>query len=304
MVTRLAIVILLVAIAILLVITPIQSLVDGYRARYNLARLISGHTPTPTRHGWVPSPCRVVLVSGSIGSNRPWTHITHRRLLAYGHRFGYSYRYFTTTICSEAPAIWQKIYALREELNQDVDAVVWIDDDVLITSPRSIESYLAMTDRSIIVSADLPSSGRLFPGGSSWNVFNTGVIILRCNSVTRNLLDAVIAGRTRLDDGYFNHHLYHEQSVLTHHVYTSCPDEIFILPHRHLQTLAITQEWQPGDFSYHAAGMTSSNRTYHLDRMDRLSRLDFIPESTPQESLEDPGVVQVVEAFDHRPLAE
>lgn len=203
----------------------------------------------------------ITLVSGSIDHHgtRVWTPYSKQRFDEYAKYHGYNTYYFTKPINPEAPSIWQKVHAVREALLQDdCQVVVWIDDDIIITTPqRPIQDFLAMTDKAMIFSMDIgkqPGEENLGRPQDYCNIINSGLFIIRKTPQTLAFLDDVIDGRKDLYKGYFNTYPYHEQSVMIYYLYSKYRDDFALMPMGYLQTIYATGNWRPEHFSLHLAG--------------------------------------------------
>ena len=227
-------------------------------------------------------PEEITLVMGSIDHNRTrlWTPFSKQRFEEYAEYHGYNKYYFTQPLDPEAPSIWQKVYAVYQALQQDnCQVVVWIDDDIIITTPqRPIEDFLGMTDKPMIFSMDIdpkPNEEPLRPFENYCNVINSGLFIIRKTPETLSFLEDVITGRTTLYDGYFNHHPYHEQSVMTYYLYSKYPDNFALMPSGYLQTIYKTSQWRPEHFSLHLAGENALSRYHVMKRVLDNTKIQY-----------------------------
>ena len=219
-------------------------------------------------------PKEITLVMGAIDHNgtRLWTGFSKQRFDEYAAYHGYATYYFTKPINPEAPSIWQKIYAVQQALQQpDCQAVVWIDDDIIITTPqRPVEDFLAMTDKPMIFSMDIgkkPDEHPNEPVENYRNVMNSGLFIIRKTPETLAFLDDIITGRKSLFNGYFNEHLFHEQSIMTYYLYSKYRDSFTLMPLGYLQTIYSTGSWRPEHFSLHLAGENILTRYMVMKRV-------------------------------------
>ncbi len=223
-------------------------------------------------------PREITLVSGSIDHNksRVWAPFSKQRLDDYAKYHGYQTYYFDKPIDRNAPAIWQKVYAVRDALQHpECLVVVWFDDDVIITTPqRPIEDFLAMTNKPMIFSMDTCSDHDGSPE-NYYNVMNSGLFIIRKTPETLAFLDDVIAGRTTLYDGYFNQNGTHDQGVMTYYLYSKYRDSFALMPLGYLQSIYSGKDWQPEHFSLHLAGENALTR-YHVMKkvFDNTNLLD------------------------------
>ena len=107
-------------------------------------------------------------------SDRPQlSQITHAQLSAYCKHHGYSLTLHSSTLDPSRHIAWSKVVLLRSAMRKPplFDLYVWVDDDILITSPevpfeRLLEPY--SFDHALLsedVSAEHP--------------LNTGIIVLR-----------------------------------------------------------------------------------------------------------------------------
>ena len=227
-------------------------------------------------------PEEITLVMGSIDHNgtRLWTSSSKQRFEEYANYHGYQTSYFTKPVEPEAPAIWQKIYAVQQALQQpDCQVVVWFDDDIIITTPqRPIQDFLTMTDKPMIFSMDIdpkPNEEPFRPVEKYWNVMNSGLFIIRKTPETLSFLEDVIAGRTTLYNGYFNQHGAHEQSVMTYYLYSKYREDFALMPLGYLQSLYCTKSWRPEHFSLHLAGENVHSRCLVMKQVLENTKMSY-----------------------------
>eukprot|EP00439_Symbiodinium_sp_Y106_P069416 s862_g11.t3 len=183
---------------------------------------------------------------------------------------------------------WNKLaYARRVLILGDYDAVVCLDDDILITNPRIdpihealvehfIEDVTSDSETLVVASLDEQVNGRV--------PFNTGVLALRSSPLTLNLLDKVfqIGRRLKLIDG--NAWLPRitglwDQDAFAEYIQTYGFKSFALLPHGQLQSFvrAGKSHWIPGAFAAHFTGLSEETPQRGMDLLR-----DFLKALPPQ----------------------
>jgi len=186
---------------------------------------------------------------------------------------------------------WNKLaYARRVLILGDYDAVVCLDDDILITNPRIdpihealvehfIEDVTSDSETLVVASLDEQVNGRV--------PFNTGVLALRSSPLTLNLLDKVfqIGRRLKLIDG--NAWLPRitglwDQDAFAEYIQTYGFKSFALLPHGQLQSFvrAGKSHWIPGAFAAHFTGLSEETPQRGMDLLR-----DFLKALPPQGSI-------------------
>ena len=163
---------------------------------------------------------------------------------------------------SRSPA-WSKILLLQREIknNPDIDLIVWIDDDILITNKIiKIEELIEKYEfNKILVSEDVV-----------WSPFNTGVIICKNNQDTYDYLQHIWDLCEKYPEKKFSG--LWEQDIMVKDFQLRCvmnPDEpmpLTIIPHNIIQSfyrdhdLPPEKKWKPGHFAAHFTGMSLEKR--------------------------------------------
>lgn len=181
-------------LALFLLPLPSQAEPQRPSLRGNLTSKTTGDAP----------PHRVHMVSGSTRS-RPWTHnVTRNQQIFSSLHAGMDYTYVDGDAArfllqdNYAPQ-WLKIRVLQNLLRRELmdggakckSFVVWIDDDIVVTSPKNfVEDMIARmsSEAEMMMSADAgdPKSG-----------VNTGIMLLRVTPKSLQMLDDVWAMSTQ-----------------------------------------------------------------------------------------------------------
>jgi len=189
-------------------------------------------------------------------SDRPnLSQILFEHLQSYCDKHDYKCVLENKSLCTERAPAWSKIILLQREMknNPEVDYVVWVDDDILITNKnKKFEDFIySNKDANIIVSED---AIRSYP-------MNTGIIICKNDNESMKYLQHI----WQLCEKYPNskHSGLWEQDIMTRD-YRENPNGNFIkiLPYRTIQTFYRTSnpDWRPTDFSAHFTGMSMDKR--------------------------------------------
>jgi len=189
-------------------------------------------------------------------SDRPnLSQILFEHLQSYCDKHDYKCVLENKSLCTERAPAWSKIILLQREMknNPEVDYVVWVDDDILITNKnKKFEDFIySNKDANIIVSEDAIRS----------HPMNTGIIICKNDNESMKYLQHI----WQLCEKYPNskHSGLWEQDIMTRD-YRENPNGNFIkiLPYRTIQTFYRTSnpDWRPNDFSAHFTGMSMDKR--------------------------------------------
>jgi len=189
-------------------------------------------------------------------SDRPnLSQILFEHLQSYCDKHDYKCVLENKSLCNERAPAWSKIILLQREMknNPEVDYVVWVDDDILITNKnKKFEDFIySNKDANIIVSED---AIRSYP-------MNTGIIICKNDNESMKYLQHI----WQLCEKYPNSKYggLWEQDIMTRD-YNQNPNQkiIKILPYRTIQTFYRTSnpDWRPSDFSAHFTGMSMDKR--------------------------------------------
>jgi hypothetical protein len=189
-------------------------------------------------------------------SDRPnLSQILFEHLQSYCDKHDYKCVLENKSLCTERAPAWSKIILLQREMknNPEVDYVVWVDDDILITNKnKKFEDFIySNKDANIIVSEDAIRS----------HPMNTGIIICKNDNESMKYLQHI----WQLCEKYPNskHSGLWEQDIMTRD-YRENPNGNFIkiLPYRTIQTFYRTSnpDWRPTDFSAHFTGMSMDKR--------------------------------------------
>jgi hypothetical protein len=168
-----------------------------------------------------------------------------------------------------APA-WSKIILLQREMknNPDIETIVWIDDDILITN-KNIKFEDLIKDypfNNVLVSADV-----------IWTPINSGIMVCKNNKETYDYLDTIWELCEQYPEKKWNG--LWEQDIMVKHAQMNCilkPQErmpLVVIPHNIIQsfhrdhTLEPKNKWKPGHFSAHFTGMSLSKRIQYRDEV-------------------------------------
>ncbi|CAE7210894.1 unnamed protein product [Symbiodinium natans] len=162
---------------------------------------------------------------------------------------------------------WNKLaHARRALILGSYEAVVCVDDDILITNPRIdpihdalVEHFSgdASTDgeKLVVASLDEQVSARV--------PFNTGVLALRSSPLTLNLLDKIfqLGRRLKRINGYAwlpRITGLWDQDAFADYMQIYGSRNFVLLPHRQLQSFVRPGQshWLPGDFAAHFTGLS------------------------------------------------
>ena len=206
----------------------------------------------------IQRPCekkyKIAIVCLSVG-NRKFAQITREFLTKYCNTHGYDLHYFTEPLDPRYKTIWQKILAFNKVLlTNKYDYVVWYDDDILIKNMDiKMEQFIALSDKPIILSRDLPKK--------YYSIYiNSGCFICKNCDISKKLLRDWIDGYDNLFGGKFQTQHHHDQSILIYlyfkkyHPYADC------IPHGVMQTIYGRYDTWDGEFAVHLSGLMSKPR--------------------------------------------
>ncbi len=153
---------------------------------------------------------------------------------------------------------WSKILLLKREMenvrNKDIDYMIWIDDDILITDKdKKFQDFIDINE-NIMVSEDAEKS---YP-------MNLGIMICKNNKETLNYLQYI----WKICETEYPEHKFKpnwEQCVITKDYLKTNNKIIKILPYKTIQSFYRdhpynNMDWEKGDFSAHFSGMTLEKR--------------------------------------------
>lgn len=163
---------------------------------------------------------------------------------------------------SRAPS-WSKILLLQREMknNPDIDLIVWIDDDILITNKiikieELIENY---EFNKVLVSEDVV-----------WSPFNCGVLVCKNNQDTydyfTHIWDLCEKYPEKKFTGLWEQDIMVRDCQLTSVMNPNEPMPVTIIPHNIIQSfyrdhdLPANKKWKPGHFACHLTGMPLEKR--------------------------------------------
>lgn len=171
---------------------------------------------------------RIAVASVSTNEIAEYAEPAHANHKAYCERHGYAY--VRGAVDPSRPASWSKIPTI---LAIDAEYVLWIDADAVFTNPSiRIEEIIDQSNRNLVIRSDE-------------NGVNCGVMLWKKGKWAEQVLNAAW-GMTE----YINHPWWEQaafQAILAHneqHVYHIEPQKLN----------AYSEEWQQGDFIFHAVG--------------------------------------------------
>jgi len=206
-------------------------------------------------------------------SNRPELSAPmFKTLKSYCNRHNYKCILENDVLDTTRYPSWSKIKLLQREMkdNPDVDTLVWIDDDILITR-QDIRFEDLIKDypyEHILVSADVV-----------WSPFNCGVLVVKNDESTYELLEYIWNMCDEEEYQYFKHNGLWEQDVMVRYcrnVKLLNPNQelpVTIIPHNIIQSfhrdhdLPEKHKWKIGDFSAHFTGMSLEKRIQYRDEV-------------------------------------
>lgn len=158
---------------------------------------------------------------------------------------------------SRAPS-WSKIPLLQREMknNPDIETIVWIDDDIIITNKdikfdELVEPY---PFDNILISQEV------------FDDFNCGILVCKNNQKTYNYLTHIWL-KCELTPEYKTKPNWEQEIFLKD--YKIDKSKITRIPYKIIQSFYRIQnkDWRPGDFSAHITGMTMKNRMIMRDEV-------------------------------------
>jgi len=189
-------------------------------------------------------------------SDRPnLSQILFEHLQSYCDKHDYKCVLENKSLCTERAPAWSKIILLQREMknNPEVDYVVWVDDDILITNKnKKFEDFIySNKDANIIVSED---AIRSYP-------MNTGIIICKNDNESMKYLQHI----WQLCEKYPQYKTgvcLWEQDIMTIDYRENNNKYVKIIPYKTIQTFQrnSNKDWTRGDFSAHFTGMNMDDR--------------------------------------------
>lgn len=150
---------------------------------------------------------------------------------------------------------WLKLKVLQEQ--HELDYLVWVDDDVIITSDKPVDNFIVQ----------LSESGKMFgiskcsctAGQANRFIFNMGVMYVKCCLESVNVLNSIWEGG--INSRWKNKKLW-EQDYITHlykkdqqfaslfYLYDYGTIQTYVRPYGLPEEFA----WKSGDFAAHITG--------------------------------------------------
>ena len=177
-------------------------------------------------------------------------------------------------LCDDRAPSWSKIKLLQREMkaNPNIDTLVWIDDDILITN-KDIKFEELIKDypyQNILVSADVV-----------WSPFNCGVMVVRNDQETYDFLQEIWDLCDQEEYQYYKFNGLWEQDVMVRYcrmvsLMNSNQNHVKVIPHNIIQSfyrdhdLPLENKWKKGDFSAHFTGMSLDKRIQMRDEVIKI----------------------------------
>lgn len=195
-----------------------------------------------------------------------------KSLKEYCDRHDYKCVLENNTLTNERSPAWSKILLLQREMkaNPDIDTLVWIDDDILITRQdiRFEELIKNYPFEHVLVSADVV-----------YSPFNTGVMVIKNDEATYQFLQQIWDICEEEEFNYFKFNGLWEQDVMVRYcrmISLMNPNQdspVTIIPHNIIQsfhrdhTLPPDKKWKLGHFAAHFTGMSLEKRIQYRDEV-------------------------------------
>ncbi len=195
-----------------------------------------------------------------------------KNLKQYCDRHNYKCVLEDDVLTTDRAPSWSKILLLQREMknNPDIDILVWIDDDILLTRQDVrfedlIEPY---PFENVLVSADVV-----------WSPFNCGVLVVKNDESTFKFLQRIWDMCDEEEYTYFKYEGLWEQDVMVRYcrqiklLNPNVELPVTIIPHNIIQSfyrdhdLPEKNKWKVGDFSAHFTGMSLEKRIQHRDEV-------------------------------------
>jgi len=168
----------------------------------------------------------------------------------YFKKHNYKFVIEKKSLCNDRHAAWSKLLLVQREMkkNPSYDYVVWIDDDILIMNKeKPFEDFINENPfENILICRDCKIA--------RW-VFNSGLFVCKNNKTCRDILEDVYINA---DPKYFFNPVWEQDALCDYYLKNPDPKIIKIIPHRTMQS--INEEYKPGDFSIHLAGLPLEQR--------------------------------------------
>jgi len=201
-------------------------------------------------------------------SNRPiLSQPMFEKLKSYCLRHNYKCVLENELLTDTRSPSWSKILLLQREMknNPDIDLIVWIDDDILITRidlrfEDLLRPYKFVNSKeNILVSEDVV-----------WSPFNCGVLVCKNNSDTYDYLQHIWDLCEKYPEkkfgGLWEQDIMVKDCQLTSVMNPNEPLPLKIIPHNVIQSfyrdhdLPENKKWKIGHFSAHFTGMSLEKR--------------------------------------------
>tara|TARA_R110000772_G_scaffold4096_6_gene14516 strand:- start:1230 stop:1871 length:642 start_codon:yes stop_codon:yes gene_type:complete len=182
-----------------------------------------------------------------------------RHLQEYCCKYNYKCILESKVLDQKRAPSWSKILLLQREMknNPDVDVLVWVDDDIIITNKNiDFQELIKPYDFShLLISEDVV-----------WSPFNCGILVVKNNQETYDYFTEIYNLGEQMPEKLFGG--LWEQDVMVHHRrYCSSNDKLIrLIPHNIIQSfyrdhdLPEDKKWKKGHFSAHITGMPLDRR--------------------------------------------
>jgi len=202
-------------------------------------------------------------------SNRPeFSKPMFQHLEMYCEKHNYKCVLENKVLSDQRAPAWSKILLIQREMkaNPDIDTIVWVDDDILITNKdiKFDELIKPYPFHCILLSEDVV-----------WSPFNCGMMVCKNNKETYDYLTTIWELCEQYPDKKFSG--LWEQDILVIHtklisfINPNHKMTLTVIPHNIIQSffrdydLPADKRWKPGHFSAHFTGMPMNRRMYMRD---------------------------------------
>ena len=195
-----------------------------------------------------------------------WDHLQE-----YCEKYSYKCVLESQVLDSKRAPSWSKILLLQREMKQnpDIDVLVWVDDDIIITNKeidfeKLIEPYHL---KNILISEDVV-----------WSPFNCGILVVNNNQETYDYFTEIYNLGAEMPSKLFGG--LWKQDVMVHHAHCNQQqgkkNHINLVPHNIIQSfyrdhdLPEDKKWRKGHFSAHITGMPLDRRIKMRDEVLKI----------------------------------
>lgn len=195
-------------------------------------------------------------------------------LQSYCDKHDYKCVLESQVLCDTRHQAWSKIKLLQREMkaNPEIETLVWVDDDILITN-KDIKYEELIKDypfENVLVSADVV-----------WSPFNCGTMVVKNDKETYDFLQEIWDLCDVEEFEYYKYNGLWEQDVMVKYcrmvsVMNSNQNYVTIIPHNIIQSfyrdhdLPEENKWKKGQFAAHFTGMSLDKRIEMRDEVIKI----------------------------------